>query len=707
MTGSIYLDQFTEAEIAIELPLFGCVVEQALLDGKSPRLQALNQPPEMVQQNAAQQQAVAGQPAPPVSKYMLYTRGKGRKQLELRLRWQLDKSSGWRAIQGSLPPSPASQLTITVPKEKTEVRLAGGLDRSNFETELDQQQIQTSLGSDGLLSISWRDKITEATIDQGLSVQARSVFDIQEDAIKLAWHGQFEFRRGRRDSFTLQIPRDYIVEKVVGPNIRGWTLKPQDATQQLDIELLKETTDRETLIVFISKQGAIDSQEASEITVPQIDVPGAMLQQGHVAIRRSVLLDVRAESTTGLTRMEAVDETQWMSPHEIAGILPIKVYQAYRYTQVPFELKLSAAPVAPKLNVQSQSLMRISQLERSFESRLQFTALDRPVYRLQIALPAQWKLQTPEVPGSFQWSISPSGNRQLLQIYMADGQSGDFAVILRSEIEGQTENNSSIELPQISVIDAQRQAGSIVIQADPAYDVRLENLQGCEPALLDSVRSWLADNQRAAARAVVKFESDQFSGQVQVTARTPIINSFSVTNVKLTDRSIEETIFIEANIRSAGIREFVFTIPANLPNAKIRAPHVRQTIVEPIADTPDRVRVRLLLEDAIMGQLRIVVEHDRALSNAEQAAPLPSIETGTTDRRMITIENSGRDELVTGRIVGFESLDRTQLQQRIGADLLGGKSSLAYLAKEDANELALTFTTKSREIIESVVRALD
>ncbi len=100
--------------------------------------------------------------------------------------------------------------------------------------------------------------------------------------------------------------------------------------------------------------------------------------------------------------------------------------------------------------------------------------------------------------------------------------------------------------------------------------------------------------------------------------------------------------------------------------------------------------------------MRIVVEYDRALTTAEQTAPLPTIETGATDRRLVTIENSGRDELITSQVVGFESLDRTQLQQRIGADLLGGQSSMAYLAKEDTPRPIITFTTKSREIVESV-----
>ena len=698
MTGTLTIDQYSEKEIAIPLTLSGCVIESALLDGKPPRLQMLGVEPQAANQPAVQMPAAAP------SLYMLYTQGKGRKKLELQLRWQLDKRSGWRAIEGMLPSTPASELTIAVPKPKTEVRLVGGLDRGNFESTTDNEKIVTTLASDGRLSLNWRDKITEATIDQGLTVQARSVFDIQEDALKLAWHGQFEFRRGRRESFTLHVPKDYLVEKVVGGNIRGWTVKPTETTQQVDVELLKAVTDRETLMVFISKQTAIDTQSTTQVAVPQITVPEAMLHQGHVAVRRSILLDVRADATNGLTRMESVDESSWLSAHEIAGILPIKVYQAYRYSQVPFDIKLSVSAIKSKMRVQSQSLLKISQLERTLETRLLISGSDRPLYQVQIAVPKEWKLQAPEVPGSFQWSLDSSGDRQLIQIYLANGISTEFPVILRGKISAQTQTNVPIPLPQIEVIGAKhmedlRQSGAIVVQADPAYDVRAENLQGCEPALLDSVKNWLANKQRQAARTVVRFESPQYSGQLQVAPRTPIVSSFSVTNVKLTDRAIEETLFIEANIQAAGIKEFVFQMPASMGTAKIQAPHVRQKIVQPVADAADRVRVQLLLEDEIMGQFRVVVEHDRELTGGPHSAPLPTIETGSTDRRLVTLENAGRDELVTEQVQSFESLDRSQLQQRFQADLLGGRSSQAFLAKEGATEPLLTYATKSRSVL--------
>ena len=696
MTGTITIDQFTEKEIAVPLALSGCVIETATLDGRPPRLQMLGAGPQPANPQAAQ---MPGQPVPPATMYILYTQGKGRKQLELQLRWQLDRRSGWRTIEGTLPATPASELTISVPKPKTEVRLAGGFDRGNFETAEANEKIVTTLAGDGRLSLNWRDKITEASIDQGLTVQARSVFDIQEDALKLAWHGQFEFRRGRRESFTLQVPKDYLVEKVVGGNIRGWTVKTADSTQQLDVELLKAVTDRETVIVFLSKQTAIDPQATTQVTVPQIAVPEAMLHQGHVAVRRSLLLEVRAETTPGMTRVESLDESSWLAAHEIAGILPIKVYQAYRYSQVPFDLKLTVNSIRSKMQVQSQTLLKISQLERTLETRLLITGSDRPIYRLQIALPQEWKMQSPEVPGNFQWSLSPAGDRQLLQIYLANGQTTEFPVILRGKISSQTQANVPIALPKIEVVDAQRQSGAIVVQADPAYDVRAENLQGCEPALLDSVKNWLASKQREAARTVVRFDGPQYSGQLLVAARTPIVTSYSVTNVKVTDRAIEETLFIEANIRSAGIREFVFQMPTSMAAAKIQAPHVRQKIIQPIAETAGMVRVQLLLQDEIMGQFRVVVEHDRELTSGPHTAPLPTIETGSTDRRLVTLENVGRDELVTGQVESFESLDRTQLQQRFQADLLGGRSSQAFLAKEGAAAPVLTYSTKSRAVL--------
>ena len=698
MTGTLTLEQFSEREIAIPLNLIGCVLERATLDGKPPRLNIVQPEP----QSAGQQPLATPQPTTPHAMFMLYSTGAGRKKLELTLRWKIDKNSGWRAILGSIPTSPACKLTVTAPQPRTEVRFNNGTDRSLHETSQANEQIKTAVAADGRLAIQWRDKISEATIDQALTVQAHSVFDVQEDSLKLAWNGSFDFRRGRREAFTLLVPSDYLIEKVVGNNIRGWTTKTIGAKQQLDIELLKAVAERETFSVFISRQSVVDQQKTTEIEVPHIVVPGAMLQQGHVAIRRSLLLELRTSSAGGVSRIDAVDESAWFAAHEEPGPLALRVYQAYRYSQVPFDLKLTVGSLQTKTNVQQQTLLRISQRQRSFETRLLIESVDRSLYELQISFPVEWKLQPPELPGSFQWSLTPAGDRQLLQIYLANGQSGTFPLVIRGSVDGEIDVNTPIALPQISVMDVQRQSGAIVVQADPAYDIRTENLQNCESALLESVNSWLVAKQREAARAVVRFNSLSYSGLLRILQRTPSVSSYSVTNVKVTDRAIEETVFIEASIRAAGIREFTFQLPASMANARIQAPQLQQKKISPVVDQPNRVRVQLLLQDEIMGQFRVVVENDRVLTSEQQVAPIPQVETGTTDRRLITLENASRDELVSTKIISMERLVRAQLLQRFQADLLGGESSEAYLVQDGAVEPSLSYEMRAREVLTTV-----
>ncbi len=694
MIGRLSLEQFTDRELAIPLNLSGCVLENATLDGKPPRLQ-------MIQAQPAVQQAVAPNAVPNVM-FVLHTQGAGRKQLELTLRWKLDKNSGWRVIDGIVPASPACQLTVKVPQAKTEVRLSGGIDRTLHETSQPDEQLVTAISSAGRLALQWRDKITEASVDQGLTVQARSVLDIQEDSLKFAWHGDFEFRRGRRESLTLQLPNDYLVQKVVGNNIRGWTTKVNGTTQQLDVELLKAVAERESFSIFISKQSALDPVKTTEVVVPQIDVPDAMLQQGHVAVRRSLLLDLHTDSADGLTRIDVLDESPWLAAYEEPGPLALRAFQAYRYSQVPFELMLSVNPIQPKVKVQQQSLLKISQRERTLETRLLIDPSTRPIFAVQIDVPVAWKLQPPGIAGDFQWSITTVNDRQRLNVYLANGQSKPFPILLQARVEGPLDADAAIKLPRLEVIDAGDQSGAIVVQADPAYDVRTEDLQGCEMALLDSVNTWVAAKQRESARAVVRFRNANYSGSLRVSERAPIVNSLSVTNVKVTDRAIEETIYIESNIRSAGIREFNFQLPASLADAKIQAPLLRQKNILPIANRTDVVRVQILLQNEILGQFRVVVEHDRELTDKLHTAPVPVIETGTTDRRLVTLENAGRDELVPSDSNDVEKLERSQLQQRFQTDLLRGKSSEAYLVREDSNEPVLSYQTKAREVLMTV-----
>lgn len=692
IVGTLRLEQFVDDALSLPLIFAGCVLEKATLDGQPAKLALITA-----------DQANSGL-------LTLQSSGKGTKELELVLLCKLERSGGWRITDLQIPSAPACQLSLTVGQPNTEMRLSGLLDRVSYLTTAANEKIETALPADGKLSLQWRDKISEANIDQGLTVQSQAVFDVREDALNFAWKGDLKFRRGRRETLTFMLPASYLVEKVSGNNIRGWTTKATEAGQQLDVELLKPAVDAESVVIIISKRFSIGFDESQPITAPQIRVPDAMLHQGHFTVRRSKLVELRAGEASGLSRIDLPDESSWLGSVEQPPPMPLTSYQSYSFSQPDAAVSLTATLVPLQLDAEIQSLLKISELETNVETRILIQPKHRPVYHVKIKLPADLRLDKPIAPAPFQWSIQNQDDGRYLNVFMVTGQSSTFPIVLKGELRADgvaagsaRPESATLTIPKFEVVDAATQKGAVVVQADPAYSVRATNLIGCEITSRLAWQSWVIAAQRPLVRTTVVFPTNDFSGQLAITTRTPEVTSTIVSNVKITDRAVEETIYLEAAINSAGIKEYIFQIPASMAKARIQAPLLRRKSIEPInqeAGAP--LRVRLELQDAIIGQFAVMVVHDRLLTSEVQIAPLATVETGKISTRVITLENESRDEVVTDQIVSIEQLDRNELQNLHRLNLLGGKSSTVFRVREDqvANSAPrLTYSTKSRETV--------
>src|SRR4029077_7490656 len=125
----------------------------------------------------------------------------------------------------------------------------------------------------------------------------------QEDGLRLAWQVDLEFGHSQRESFTVTLPRDYLVEKVAGDNVRGWEVREDGANQRLEVTLLRPATEKESFTIFLSKRSRFGGQ-ATEFNVPIVAVQDAALHSGQFAIRRSKVLDLRTVETMGVSRVD-------------------------------------------------------------------------------------------------------------------------------------------------------------------------------------------------------------------------------------------------------------------------------------------------------------------------------------------------------------------------------------------------------------------
>ena len=449
LTGRMEIDVFVDGFLEIPLELGGGVLSRAEFDGKPARLSV--PPPLAVSQQppaGSQQQPIAALQPSGRSILLLHVSGRGPHRLDLAVRLKLSRQGGWRMAEGVLPAAPATALSIVVPQPHTEFRLAQDVDRRSYETREPGETIRTALDPGGAVRLRWRPTVAAGQVDHSLTAASNAVLDVQEDGLRLAWQLGLEFPRNQREQFSIALPAGYLLEKVEGGNVRGWEIRQSDRGQIAEVTLLQPAKDREQFTLRLYRTPHAPREEASvtrsvtstmtgtmQFDVPQVVVADAALHTGQLTIRRSPLMELRTLSRSGVTRIDLpVAETLDTAASNAEGPLGIQPFEAYSFASVPFRVQLAATPAVAHVSAEVETVLKLSEFQSSLESRITFDVQGRPVYRLQMLLPEDFRLDHVSAPGDFQYAVSRQDKRPLLTIYFAAGQQGDVPVLVRGQL---------------------------------------------------------------------------------------------------------------------------------------------------------------------------------------------------------------------------------------------------------------------------------
>jgi hypothetical protein len=702
INGTLKFEVYANNVTAIPLTLQGGVIIEALVDNRPARLQVVTALPDAVNANSNAQQVETSkqqqQRLPPASEpiHMLYLDDQGSHTLRLKLRFPLTRQGGWRRVGGKLPVAASSVLSVTVPAANTDVRFSGIPDRTNYTTTEANQTLRVAMSATGDLIMQFRPRVAAAEVDRSLTANSFAVLDIQEDGLRLAWKIQYEFRRGRRSTLAADIPAGYLLEKVIGDNVRGWELK----NGRLDVELLKDVTEHEEITVFLSRRERVVTEGSSTISFPAVEVPDAMLHMGSIAIRRSPRLELNIQDLDQLVRADANDkaaEQLMRMAGEEESPLTIRPFQTYRFASNGFSATIIARSIPQQTEAIVDSVVRISPRRTEWEMRIRFAVKEIPVHVVKIDLPAEFELRT---ISQLEWVSIPNDSTQRLTIYLSEAQHNQFSLVLRGLLPAMGDNGRLV-LPNVAIQDVVRQSGQMVVQVDPAYRVQALNLIAAQTIPLDRAYTWLTPQQRHLGRGGIALQLDgsEYQGELSVSRREPIVRATTLTNVRITDQSIEETILLEFRVLEAGISQLNFQLPVSFANARFRVPSLRSKTITAIENEPDWIQVQLDLQDELMDQIRVVVENDRLADTETQVVPIPRVQTGTIEQQYVTLQNEGRDELVIEQSTGMIQLADSQRRWRSLVDL---DITQAYEVSRSATEGLLSFRTEVRETLKTV-----
>jgi len=700
LSGTLGVNVHVDEPVGVPLSLAGAVLTRADVDGQPARVGSEPVPPSPARQQVKNAKGASRGPA--MGRSMLYLHGKGSHEVALAVRVRLARQGGWRVARARLPVAPASTLEIRVPQAETQVMLAGISDRSSYRTGVDDEQIRAAMNADGRLDLRWRPRISEGQVDRTLTAESTAVFDVQEDHLRLVWALSLQFRRGEYEQFRVELPRDYLVERVTGTNVRGWQVEDGGNTgRRLMVRLLQRAKESEAFTVNLWRPGRVAAEGMERIAVPYLVVPSAIRHTGRVTTRRSPLLDVRTVSTSGVRRTDLARVGDGLPEGGVQDRSPlgIRPYQSYDFMSLPFDLGLLAETGVAGVRASVQSILRVAERERSLESRINLSVKGRPILRTQVRVPDDLEIAGVTAPGTFEWAETDSEEGRVVTLYFAVGLKGNISIIIGGRL-GAARELSELAIPRLAILDVEEQPGDLVVQADPAFDVQARELDGVRSVLLRRVHGWLQPAQRPFARLALHYDRPDYGGKLVLVPRKPNVSSYTVTNVRVTDRAVEETILIDFSILNAGLRRVEFTLPTVLADARISAPLLRQKTVTPESDE-ERVRVVLELQDEVMNQLRVLVESDRLLKGDAQTIHLPQVLTGSAPRRYLAQETAGRDEVVLDEVVAMETLSREQKEWARVEALLQGGTTRAFVASPGADEPSLTFRTRQRAAVET------
>ena len=628
----------------------------------------------------------------------------------------IQRQGGWRIINATLPTAASGKMKLVVPSMDTEVRLIGLPDVEQRESTQANETIETSVAADGKLALQWRPKVSESVSDQGLSIHSECSLAVEERGLRAVWDVKLEFRRGRRELFDFELPKNVVVERVTGKNIRGWSIDSQTDKQIIKVTLLKSAIESEQLSIVASQPMQFGSAGEASAIAPRLLMPEAMLQLGKITLFRSSLLELEVAKSDGLVREDLRPDLQ---PFRSDSPVPLLAFQAYRYGSTEYQLALKVRGITNKVKTESETSLRVSRNDARLQSQVHLTIENRPIFRTRIAVPADWQWDPPRSAAQIEWTLSePKDGVKLFDILFLKGQSGSTSIQL-SALQNRTSDLQSSEyvlpVPKSRVLDASSEKGEILIFTDPGVDVRPEQLIGCE---MVGNRAGIVQQSMQAViapgpKAVLQYASGIYQGQLRFQSRTPQISAMSISNVKVTRRSLEETLYFGWEIKEAGVHRFEFIIPARLKDAVIVAQMVRSIQRVPTNEQSDApVKCTIELQEDVMGEYRILVQNDSPLPSGPHSVPIPVILTGNVDNRFVTLENSGRDELVVDSLRGITQLVRGDAQWLKLQSLLGGKSADVYLVNERraspaslnetiSTEPSMLFKPQSRSVIET------
>jgi hypothetical protein len=623
----------------------------------------------------------------------IYLPQAGDYQISFTLRSPISRQGGWRNASLALPaPGPAA---LRIETSQADCELVFKSPRLNWTRRCAEPASVLQSATDGsLFNLQWRAVAASHEIDPTLVVQSTAFFKISEAALELFWQPSFQLQSQDRSVFELEFPSSYQLKALKGENVRGWESHALADRTRVSVHLLKPAVKKESFALHLLADGPGVHPPAQTLPFPTLTVAGAARHQLSLLVDRHCGFEVRAEAAASVRRVEPTlfaetlaDLSGYFSADFARSAIALATpLEAWQFSGRDEPLRFHCTAYKQGLDAVVRLIWQLAADGQHLEGRLLLKTGRRFQPTLSLRLPG--KLDFYSVSGSdllaYQLAPNDDGSQNLeLQLRPRKSYDRDYELHFAARSNEVLSAEQSIALPQIRVIDADSQQTDLAIQCPPLFQLHEEQLNGVEALLRESFAAWLPPTARALSTLTLRAKQADYQGRIAIRQKPCVVTGFCLNSRSFTPTALEESTLFDLHIDGA-LSEFSFSSEPHLADALIEAPALRSQRIEPSEDGK-RLRFTLLFQDALSGNVRILLRHDRPAVDDELQVAVPQCELPL--KHYLVIENRSRDEINCSKLHNASPLDRSRNVPPILQPLLSGHNLQLFDLKDDSAEL--------------------
>ncbi len=660
--GTLELDVLDPGLHCVPLSFEGVALRAATLDGA----------PAPVARNAHGQIA-------------LFVRGIGRHRLEVEVQLPVIISAAHQSLQFRLPAAGSSRLQLAVPGN-VEVKSGAQVVTRQYDDAADLTRFEL-LSADGAVTAVLSLNSRRLRADRVVLARSVLVSELTTSYERLHASVEMHVLHGAVDRFLFDVPDGFQITSVVSPLLSQWVIRREGDRDRLEVVLREATRATEPLSIAATRAPAALGAWSMPRLQPH-DVAGQVAVIGLLAETRLRPLNVTAD---GLVRIDthvlrnALPESVFTAEPGAPAVRPIAAFYA------PGEAyALTAALEDPRdeLQVAAHLLLVLSEEQQALRGGFTLTPQAAKQTSFAFRMPTAWQLQrvygADEQPLSYDRYQAGADNRYVVKLptTVAPGTSATvyFEASFCSSAWLDDWAAQDVEFPHIAVEQVTDFSGAISVQPTGDLTAKPVTIDRLTP-LDESQRSRFGLGQSADELAY-EMADHAYRAVFRVERTQPHISARNYASFMIREGLLVAHYELVYQIERAHTKRLVLELPATTPIALSIRGVTDDVQVKEYAQTTagDQRMWTALLAQAHIGTVRLAVDFEQRLSQAEMAQPvtLPLARAADVAYQTQMVSVEGDPALDVGLETKMRPVDVgefAEAQQMPGRRLLGAFAS--------------------------------